>query len=358
MFPQKNSIYTYVVALSLSTFSFVSCEKEEDLFQSVLGKPDVPEQLSITEITDSSLVVRWEPLVTNEGVKNYLVYQNNVQVALDSVANYKAINLEPDSDYIFSVRAINRSDKISNFSEEVSAKTLQNIETETTPEPEPEQEPEQDRVLVFTKTAEFRHTSIAKGIETFFALGAQNDFEVIATENAIDFNANNLSTFKAVIFLSTTGDVLNAEEQEAFENYIQNGGSYMGVHAATDTEYDWPWYGQLVGAYFNGHPAIQQANIAILDQDHPATQHLQNEWVRTDEWYNFKDINTEIDVLLALDETSYEGGTNGVDHPIAWYHQFDGGRSFYTGGGHSEAAFDEPDFQKHLLGGLLYCLRR
>jgi type 1 glutamine amidotransferase len=187
-------------------------------------------------------------------------------------------------------------------------------------------------------------------------LGTENNFEISQTENSSDFNSANLGLYKTVVFLNTTGDVLDETQQLAFENYIKAGGSYMGIHAATDTEYDWTWYGQLVGAYFNGHPEIQNATMNVVDGNHQATEHLTADWVRTDEWYNFKDLNSNINVLLNLDETTYQAGTNGENHPIAWYHEFDGGRSFYTGGGHTEASYDEPDFQKHLLGGILYCL--
>lgn len=132
----------------------------------------------------------------------------------------------------------------------------------------------------------------------------------------------------------------------------------MGIHAAADTEFDWPWYGRLVGGYFVDHPEIQQAKIRLVDGDHPATAHLPELWTRTDEWYNYKDFNPNVHVLLNLEESSYKGGSNGENHPIAWYHEFEGGRAFYTGLGHTEESYDEPAFRQHLLGGLQWCLRR
>ncbi len=135
----------------------------------------------------------------------------------------------------------------------------------------------------------------------------------------------------------------------------------MGIHAASDTEYDWPWYGKLVGAYFDGHPNdpnVREAKMKVVNRQHLSTTHLDDTWVRNDEWYNYKNINPKLQVLICLDETSYEGGTNGDNHPIAWYQEFDGGRVFYTGGGHTTESYDEPDFQKHLLGGINYCLGR
>ncbi|MGB5819952.1 MAG: ThuA domain-containing protein [Saonia sp.] len=215
-----------------------------------------------------------------------------------------------------------------------------------------------EQLLIFTKTDGFRHASIADGVATFKDLGMANDFSVTQTENASDFTPENLQKYQLVVFLSTTRDVLKDDQQAAFENYIKSGGSFMGIHAATDTEYDWPWYGQLVGAYFNGHPNVQEAAMDVLVKDHASTSHLADTWTRRDEWYNFRDINPAINVLMNLDENSYDGGENGADHPIAWYHEFDGGRSFYTAGGHTEESFSEPDFREHLLGGVLYCLGR
>ena len=122
----------------------------------------------------------------------------------------------------------------------------------------------------------------------------------------------------------------------------------MGVHAATDTEYEWPWYGELVGVYFKSHPKQQKAKIDVVDKNHPSTLHLNDTWMHFDEWYNYKNINPNIKVLMKLDESSYAGGENGDYHPIAWYHEFDGGRAFYTGLGHTNESYDNPNFRKHL----------
>ncbi|WP_422349733.1 ThuA domain-containing protein [Flagellimonas sp.] len=213
-------------------------------------------------------------------------------------------------------------------------------------------------VLIFSKTEGYRHKSIEKGAQTLKELGRANGFIVLQTETSADFNAANLKNYKLVVFLSTTMDVLNDQEQDAFKAYINSGGNYMGIHAATDTEYDWPWYGKMVGAYFENHPQQQKARIEVVDRNHPSTQHLKEEWFHFDEWYNFMNLNPDVHVLMKLDESSYDGGTNGDNHPIAWYHEYDGGRAFYTGLGHTEAAFDDADFKQHLLGGIEWCLGR
>ncbi len=213
------------------------------------------------------------------------------------------------------------------------------------------------RVLVFTKTTGFRHSSIPNGIAAIIKLGQENGFDVDTTENADMFNEDTLKKYSAVIFLSTTGDVLNYRQEAAFERYIQAGGGYVGVHSATDTEYDWGWYGRLVGGYFNGHPKPQQAKFIIKDRDFPATKFFADTiWQRTDELYNFKKLNPDVHVLITIDESSYEGGTNGAFHPMSWYHDYDGGRAFYTELGHTEESYTEPNYLKHLLGGIQYAI--
>lgn len=218
--------------------------------------------------------------------------------------------------------------------------------------------PSEKNILVFTKTEGFRHKSIPKGVETLKALVIELGLKMTHTEDATQFNYKNLKRFDLVVFLNTTGNILNSEQEQAFKKYINKGGSFMGVHAATDTEFDWPWYNKLVGAYFLNHPKACQANINRIDSTHQASKHLPKQWQHFDEWYNFKSINKDVHVLLMLDETSYKGGTNGDFHPIAWCHEFDGGRAFYTGLGHTEAAYNDPNFKKHLLGGMWYCLKK
>jgi len=217
---------------------------------------------------------------------------------------------------------------------------------------------QKERVLVFTKTAGYRHESIETGVETVAELGRQNGFEVTHTEDATVFTKEYLSQYNLVVFLNTTGDILNEVQQKSFETYVKNGGNFMGIHSAADTEYEWPWYGKLVGAYFFNHPEKSKADIIKMDHTHKACLHLPERWSRYDEWYNYKSISSDIHVLLILDETTYKGGENGPNHPISWYHEYDGGRVFYTGMGHTKESYAEPAFKKHLLGGILYCLKR
>ncbi|OZM72043.1 glucose dehydrogenase [Amycolatopsis antarctica] len=215
---------------------------------------------------------------------------------------------------------------------------------------------EEASVLVFSKTAEFRHDSIPAGIAAIEKLGAENHIAVTATEDAAAFTTDNLAKYDAVIWLSTTGDVLDDTQQAAFESYVARGGGYAGVHAASDTEYEWPWYGELVGAYFDSHPEIQPATVNVEDHQHPSTAGLPYQWDRTDEWYNFQaNPRADVRVLASLDEESYAPGDGAMgDHPIAWCHDNAGGRAWYTGGGHTEESFAEPEFLQHLTGGIRY----
>ncbi|MET8280356.1 ThuA domain-containing protein [Micromonospora sp. NPDC005174] len=208
-------------------------------------------------------------------------------------------------------------------------------------------------VLVFSKTAGFRHGSITPGITAIQQLGAANGFTVEATEDAGQFTDANLARFAAVIWLSTTGDVLNAAQQTAFERYITAGGGYVGVHSASDTEYDWPWYGGLVGAYFASHPAEQTATVTVADQVHPSTKGLPQRWSRFDELYNYRtNPRGNVHVLATLDENTYSGGSMGYDHPISWCQNYSGGRAWYTGLGHTDASYTDTAFRQHLLGGI------
>jgi type 1 glutamine amidotransferase len=213
-------------------------------------------------------------------------------------------------------------------------------------------------VLVFSRTAGFRHDAIAVGTQAIRDLGAANSFTVTATEDPAAFTTAGLAKYEAVVFLNTTGDVLDNTQQTAFEGYIRNGGGYVGVHAAADTEYDWPFYGNLVGAYFASHPAIQPATVVTEDRAHAATAHLPQRWNRTDEWYNYRtNARSTAHVLATLDESSYSGGGMGADHPHTWCKTYEGGRSFYTGGGHTQESYADPVFRAHLLGGIRYAAK-
>ena len=215
------------------------------------------------------------------------------------------------------------------------------------------------RVLLFTRTTGFRHGSIGSAVDALTSMGQAEGWSVTASEDPTLFSTAGLENFDVVVFLLTTGDILDGGQQAAFESFVQGGGGWVGVHSASDTEYDWAWYGGLLGAYFDGHPRPQDARIDVVDATHPAMVGIPAVWERFDEWYNFRaDPSDRVDVLALLDESSYEGGTMGASHPIAWAQEYDGGRAFYTAGGHTSASYAEPSFLSHLRGGILWAGRR
>jgi len=212
------------------------------------------------------------------------------------------------------------------------------------------------RVLVFSRTLGFRHDAIPEGIAAIQKLGAAEGFDVDASEDSAVFTDDILAKYRAVIFLNTTGDAVDAANQPALEKFVRNGGGWFGVHAASDTHYQWPFYGELVGAHFKSHPHIQSANIKVEDRTHYTTWFLPPVWTRTDEWYTFdKNPRTKVQVLASLDESTYEGGGMG-DHPIIWCHEVGKGRALYNGLGHTKESYEEPLFLKTLSTGIHWVL--
>lgn len=212
--------------------------------------------------------------------------------------------------------------------------------------------------LVFSQTAGYRHASIPEGIVAIKTLAHDNGFHIDASEDPAVFTAAKLARYRVVIFLNTSGNILDAGQRAAFQAFVRHGGGFVGIHAAADTGYDWPWYGRLVGSYFQSHPAIQPATLQVVAATHPSTRHLPADWRRTDEWYNFRsDPGADVAVLLRIDEDSYAGGTMGGKHPMAWCHSLEGGRAWYTALGHTSTSYQEPLFLQHLLGGILWAAR-
>jgi len=208
-------------------------------------------------------------------------------------------------------------------------------------------------ILVFSETEGARHESIAAGTRALRRLGAAHNFRVDTTAAASAFTPSRLARYDAVVFLNTSGDVLDEAQERAFRAYVEEGHGFVGVHAAAATEPDWDWYGALVGARADTADRVQPATVHVSDPEHPSTRSLPVAWSRTDGWYNYEpNPRGTVHVLATLDEQSYDGGTMGPDHPIAWVHEHDGGRAFYTGGGHTPESFADPRFRAHLLGGI------
>lgn len=214
------------------------------------------------------------------------------------------------------------------------------------------------RALVFSKTLMYRHASITNGIAMLKKLGLENKFAVDASEDSSVFTAENLKRYQVVVFLSTSGDILNDQQQSAFKDYLEGGGGLVGIHAAAAgkvaTEGTWPWYVELCCTEFTNHKEIERATVRIEDQAHQSVAHLGAEWARIDEWYNFTaSPRGKAHVIATLDEKSFRGGTMGGDHPVVWGRAMGKGKFWYTALGHTEASYSEPEFIKHVLGGIL-----
>lgn len=235
------------------------------------------------------------------------------------------------------------------------------------------------KVLIFSKNTVYKHGSIPSGIAAIQKLGAENKFDVDTTTDVTKFTKENLKQYATIIFMSPTspsnvttprgaaGVVFkDSVNKEAFKDYIKNGGGFLGVHSATDFGYEWAWYGQLVGGYFLGHPGrnVQTATLNVVDKKNKSTQHLPEKWVRADEYYSFRPGSNPADlhVVISLDESTMSYAPNeerlkmGANHPIAWYHDYEGGRAFYTALGHTNETFSDPLVLDHLRGALQYTM--
>jgi type 1 glutamine amidotransferase len=215
--------------------------------------------------------------------------------------------------------------------------------------------PSVTRVLVFSKTDGFRHGTIESGLEVLKSIAQEEGYELDHTEDAAHFAPAQLERYDALLFLHTTGDLLTGSQESALREYVEGGGGFVGIHAAADAEYDWPWYGELLGAYFSDHPAVQEATLHVASHS-SLTEMVPNPWTLTDEWYNFTMVAEDLTVLLTVDESTYSGGTMGEDHPVSWHHPVGAGRSWYTGLGHTESVWGDQDFRAFLAAGIRYAM--
>lgn len=206
-------------------------------------------------------------------------------------------------------------------------------------------------VIVLSETLGYRHGSISAGKAALTRLALENGWALELTEDSS--RLLDLSGRHVVVFLHTTLDVLDTEQEASLRAFLEGGGGWVGLHSAADTEFDWPFFRDVVGEYFAGHPLIQQATVRVEDPQHPAARGVPTTWVRTDEWYNFvANPRPRVHVVMTVDESTYTGGTHGSDHPIAWWREVGEGRAFYTAMGHTDASFAEPEVLAHLKGAV------
>jgi type 1 glutamine amidotransferase len=214
------------------------------------------------------------------------------------------------------------------------------------------------QILLFTKTQGFKHQSQEFAIGAIQSYFASKGVRTLVNSDSSVFTKEGLASYDAVMFLLTTGNVLGPAEEKSIQEYIRGGGGFIGVHSAADTEYDWPWYGQLLGAYFDDHTQVMDAIVYKTDTLHISTRHMAKRTIFRDEWYNFKSLPENVWVLLTVDEKTYPGGKHGDHHPISWSHPFEGGRSFYTALGHPVEMYEDTSFLEHLRMGALWAAKK
>jgi uncharacterized protein len=222
----------------------------------------------------------------------------------------------------------------------------------------------QFKALLVTTTRGWHHESISAGVLGIQQLARKNFFDVVLWEDPKGFTDDFLKQFQVIIFLNTTGDIFDSSQQKVMERFIESGKGFVGIHSASDTEYGWEWYTKLVGRMFHIHPAIQTARLIVLDDSFPGLRGFTDNTLWTDEWYEFgPETIPGLHYILAVDESSYNpkvkwadrSGTGmGKFHPIAWYHEYDGGRAFYTALGHMPEDFEDPAFMNHLYAGIFW----
>lgn len=216
----------------------------------------------------------------------------------------------------------------------------------------------QFRVLVFSRTKGFRHQSIPDGVVALKKLARDQIFDIYTTEDESYITDKNLERYDVMVMMSTTGTIFNDEQKAVIQRFVQAGNGIVGIHSATDTEYEWPWYTKLIGAQFLNHPHQQTLKLNVVNREHPATYHLPEKWVWSDEIYAFKNFNPDVKVLITADERTYDPKNGmGEFHPMSWTNEYDGGRIFYTAMGHTDWAFLDDDFLKHIYGGIWWAAK-
>lgn len=220
-------------------------------------------------------------------------------------------------------------------------------------------------LLIFSKTSGYRHESISSGLKMLYDLSKKQNWVITATENGSLFNEDVLQNIDVIVFLNPTGDALNEDQQSAFEKFAKSKKGIVGIHAAADFEYEWPFYGNIVGAYFRTHPPAQEGTVIFEDYGHPAMKPFKGMKTYTtfDEWYSYKENpRSKVHVLATLDENSIKKASNDNwkmgDHPIIWWQEIDETRSFYTVFGHTHEAFQDNLIIEHIKNAINWAGRR
>jgi type 1 glutamine amidotransferase len=225
------------------------------------------------------------------------------------------------------------------------------------------------KVLVFSKTIGYRHESTPDALNVMKELAGQNDWMMKLTEDSAIFSTDSLEQFDVIVFLLTGGEILDDNGKEALKEFIHSGGGLVTIHTGCFTMQEWPWFNHLIGAGFIGHPPVQQGKLIIEDNTHTSTDFTDDTVIYwTEEWYSFdRNPRSNVHVLMSVDENSYDVDDNRWfqdvrqrmgDHPVAWYHENEGGRVFQTALGHEAYAYHHEFMQKHIVGAISWAGHR
>jgi type 1 glutamine amidotransferase len=222
-------------------------------------------------------------------------------------------------------------------------------------------------VLIYTKNGEgYVHDNIPASVEALKKICDASGISYVVSEDPAIFDPGFKDRFDGVIFSNTNNEVFeNDQQRQIFKEFIQSGGGYVGIHIACGSERNWPWYWAMAGGKFVRHPQYQPFDIKVIDGGHPSTNFLPHTWRWEDECYFMNQLNPDINVLLAADlgtvndpeMEKYPGDIFGDLFPLAWYHEYDGGREFFTALGHDIEHYKDDNYIKHLTGGILWSLR-
>ena len=227
-------------------------------------------------------------------------------------------------------------------------------------------------ILIYTHNGEgngdpYIHKNIPHAVKALVKMANEQGWQYQESDDPGFFTTENVRDLDCVIFANTNNEAFDTEEQkEVFANYIRNGGGFVGIHSASGSEREWPWYWAMLGGKFLRHPPLQEFKIKVIDPDHPATDFLGGTWDWEDEPYYLNNLNHDIHILLALDYTQLKdkddaqgpGLQFGSYTPLSWCHTFDGGRQFYTALGHKKEYYKDEKFLKHILGGIQWVLNK
>lgn len=229
--------------------------------------------------------------------------------------------------------------------------------------------PQDFKVLVYTRNEvgpnKYVHDNVDASVEAIKKMGAENGFTVDASGIAEDINEENLKQYNCIILSNTNNITFETDEQKlAFVRYVHAGGGVVGIHSACGSEREWPWFWAMLGGKFERHPPLQEFDIKVVNHNHPSTEFLGDIWEWEDEFYYLKHLNPDLTYLLAgdlrtlkdKDMDKYPGEVFGNYFPLAWYHNFEGTRVFYTALGHKIEYYKDQNFTNHILGGILWAV--